>query len=78
MLYRTRGSYGMSLNLPDGALRIELYNKSDGQLAGALPDVTSITYDDNLHEWIVINSNDYTNPWHFSCSLYDMYIYPAV
>ena len=77
MLYRTRGSNTTCLQLPDYYIRIELYNKSDGQLAGALPQVTSIQYDDTNHAWIVINNYDTANPWIFDCSLYDMYIYEA-
>ena len=76
MLYRTRGAFGRCLQLPDGPIRIELYNISDGQLAGALPQVTSIEYDGNGN-WIVINNYDSANPWTFSCSLYNMYIYQA-
>ena len=77
MLYRTRGGLGLSLELPDDAIRIELYDKTDGSLAGALPQVTSISYDNNTHSWIVINNYDTANPWTFQCSLYDMYIYPT-
>ena len=76
MLYRTRSGFGQSLELPDGYIRIELYNKSDGQMAGALPHVISITYDDVNHAWIVTDA-DHATPWTFSCSLYYMYIYPA-
>lgn len=76
MLYKSRGGHGTCLELPDGQIRIELYNKSDGALAGALPQVTSIEYDGNGN-WIVINNYDTLNPWTFSCSLYNMYIYQA-
>lgn len=77
MLYRTRGSGTLCLQLPDNYLKIELYDKTDGSLAGALPQVTSIGYDDTNHAWVVINNYDSANPWIFSCSLYDMYIYEA-
>ena len=77
MLYKTRGSYGQCLELPDGILRIELYDKTTGALAGALPAVTSIEYNDVNHEWHVVNNYDYANPWIFDCSLYNMYIYSA-
>ena len=76
MWYKTRGSYDKCLNLPDGPIRIELYDKTTGSLAGALPQVTSIEYDGNGN-WIVINNYDASNPWTFSCSLYNMYIYQA-
>ena len=76
MLYRTRGSNTTCLQLPDYYIRIELYNKSDGQLAGALPRVISITYDSVNNAWIVTDV-DHANPWTFDCSLYDMYIYEA-
>lgn len=77
MLYKSRGGMGFSLELPDGFIRIELYDKTDGSLAGALPQVSSIEYDDTNHAWKVINNYDYQNPWSFDCHLYDMYIYPA-
>ena len=75
MLYKTRGAYGQCLELPEYYLRIELYNKSDGALAGALPKVTSVQYDDEYEQWIVIN--DYVDTWAFDCDLYNMYIFPA-
>lgn len=76
MLYRTRGGFGQSLELPDDYIRIELYDKTDGTLVGALPRVNSITYDDVNHAWIVTDI-DHGTPWTFSCNLYYMYIYPA-
>jgi hypothetical protein len=77
MLYRTRGSNTTCLQLPDYDIRIELYNKSDGQLAGALPNVYSIAHDDVNHTWTCMDRN-FTTPWVFDCNLYDMYIYEAV
>lgn len=76
MLYRTRGGFGQSLELPDDCIRIELYDKTTGMLVGALPQVTSIAYDDTNHLWVVVNNYDTSNPWQFSCNLYNMYIYP--
>lgn len=76
MLYRTRGSNTTCLQLSDWYLKIEIYDKTDGSLAGALPRVTSITYDDVNNAWIVTDL-DHPTPWTFDCSLYDMYIYVA-
>ena len=76
MIYRTRGSGTFCLQLPDYYIKIELYNKSDGQLAGALPSVYSLTYDDVNHTWTAMDTN-FTTPWVFDCTLYDMYIYMA-
>ena len=68
MLYRTRGSNTTCLQLPDYVIRIDLYNKSDGQLAGALPNVYSITYDNVNHTWSCMDRN-FTTPWVFDCNL---------
>ena len=76
MIYRTRGANTTCLQLTDWYLRIELYNKQTGTLDGALPRVTSVTYDKINGAWIVTDE-DHPTPWSFDCGTYDIYIYVA-
>lgn len=76
MLYRTRGSSTTCLQVTNWYLRVEVYDKSDGSLAGALPRVNGLSYDDVNEAWIVTDI-DHLTPWTFPCSQYDIYFYVA-